>query len=459
MSPQWRLRGSRFARGGRVGRVRPVPPRRLSPVTDTVQIRVDKRAVPAVAGEPLAVALAASGRLVLGRSIKYHRPRGAACYSGRCDGCLMRVDGVANVTTCHEPVREGMVVETQNVLGSAKTDLLSATDWFFPDGMNHHEMFTALKPMNEVMQKIARRISGIGRLPDRTLAPVAVRDLACDVLVVGAGPAGLMAASACAERGLDVVVCDDEPRAGGHLVIFPGDVRDEGMALVQASALAERLVRRAREAGVRILLSTTVAAAYDDVVVVAERDGLARARPARIVAATGLHEGAAAYEGADRPGVVGARAASVLLSYGVLPGERVALVGEGPWTRALAERLSGAGAHVVGPIAPGAVLGFRGSHEVEAVEVVHDNTRAQIECDAAAIETDPSAAYELASQAGAGVVWRNARFSVDASPDDGRTVTERVRAVGECTGMSSLAAIAAQARGAATAIAKELGRG
>jgi len=427
-------------------------------VTDTVAIRVDKRVVPAVLGEPVAVAIAASGRVVLGRSIKYHRPRGAACYAGRCDGCLMRVDGVANVTTCREPVTDGMVVETQNVLGSAKNDLLSATDWFFPDGMNHHEMFTALKPMNEFMQKIARRIAGIGKLPDRSVAAVPVRDLTCEVLVIGAGPAGLMTAAACAERGLDVVVCEDEPRAGGHLVIFPGEVRDEEMGLARAAAVAARLVARARDRGVRIMLSTPVAAAYDDVVLLAPRDGLVRARPARIVAATGVHEGAAAYEGADRPGVIGARAASVLLSYGVLPGERVALVGDGAWTRALANELALTGAHVVGPLAPPSVIGFRGGTEVEAVEVTHEGTRAQIECDAAVIETEPSAAYELASQAGAGVIWRNGRFSVDASPEDGRTGTERVRAVGECTGMSSLAAIAAQAREAAIALAKELRR-
>lgn len=420
---------------------------------------MDKRVVQAVVGEPVAVAIAASGRLLLGRSIKYHRPRGAACYAGRCDGCLMRVDGVANVTTCREPVQAGMIVETQNVLGSAKMDLLSATDWFFPDGMNHHEMFTALKPMNDVMQKIARRIAGIGKLPDRAASAVAVRDVACEVLVIGAGPAGLMTAAACAERGLDVVVCEDEPRAGGHLVIFPGDVRDEEMGLVRASVLAERLDRRARERGVRIMLSTPVAAAYDDVVLLAARDGLVRVRPTRIVAATGVHEGAAAFEGADRPGVIGSRAASVLLSYGVLPGERVALVGDGPWTRALSDRLGEAGAHVVGPIAPADVLGFRGGPEVEAVEITHDATRAQIECDAVAIETEPSAAYELASQAGAGVIWRNGRFCVDASPDDGRTGSERVRAVGECTGMSSLAAMASQSRAAAVAIAKELGRG
>jgi len=78
---------------------------------------------------------------------------------------------------------------------------------------------------------------------------------------------------------------------------------------------------------------------------------------------------------------------------------------------------------------------------------------------AAAIETEPSAAYELASQAGAAVVWRDGRFSVEASEENGRTVTERVRAVGECTGAMSLAAIGAQARAAAAAIAKELGRG
>src|SRR6478736_1302527 len=133
-----------------------MPARRLSSSDALVTLTVDGADVPARAGEPIAVALWAARRLVLGRSVKYHRARGAACFSGRCDGCLMRVDGAPSVRTCRTPAAHGTVVETQNVLGSANLDLLSAADVVFAGGLNHHEMFTWSKPVNRVMQEVAR---------------------------------------------------------------------------------------------------------------------------------------------------------------------------------------------------------------------------------------------------------------------------------------------------------------
>ena len=175
-------------------------PRRLVAPPKTITLLIDGHEVPAVAGEPVAVALAASGRYVFARSVKYHRPRGPVCFSGRCDGCLMRVDGVGNVMTCRAPARDGMHVETQNVIGSAESDLLAATDWFFPGGMKHHDMFTASKVLNRAMLKVARRLAGIGELPSRLVPDSPPREASCDVLVIGGGPAGLAAATQAAAR-------------------------------------------------------------------------------------------------------------------------------------------------------------------------------------------------------------------------------------------------------------------
>src|SRR5262245_26911027 len=173
-----------------------MPPRRLAPIREPVVLHVDGEEVRASAGEPVAMALAAADRLVLGRSVKYHRPRGAVCYAGRCDGCLMRVDGVPSRMTCRVPAVHGLEIEPQNVVPlvpgrAADVDLLAAADWFFPRGMNHHEMFTWSKPVNRAMQTIARRIAGVGTLPSTIEAPVAPVLRECDVLVVGGGPSGL----------------------------------------------------------------------------------------------------------------------------------------------------------------------------------------------------------------------------------------------------------------------------
>src|ERR1044071_788857 len=105
---------------------------RLSPVRDPVTLTFDGKSIVAERGEPLAVALLASGESVVARSPKLHRPRGPSCLRGDCDGCIARVDGVPNVMTCMRAARGGEHIETQNVVGSRESDLLRVTDWFFP---------------------------------------------------------------------------------------------------------------------------------------------------------------------------------------------------------------------------------------------------------------------------------------------------------------------------------------
>lgn len=161
--------------------------RRIRPPNDKrpITLLLDGEAVPAFEGEPVASALLAAGIEVFGRSMKYHRPRGASCGSGTCSHCLMRVDGLPNVRTCRTPARDGMRLERQNVLGGAEHDLLAATDWLFPRGLDHHEMFTGIPLLQPVVEKVVRRLSGFGRLPDAPVASAAPEDRSVGVLVVG----------------------------------------------------------------------------------------------------------------------------------------------------------------------------------------------------------------------------------------------------------------------------------
>ncbi len=435
-----------------------MPPRRFAEPGHTVRLVVDGDDVVAADGEPVAVALAAAGRLVLGRSVKYHRPRGAACYAGRCDGCLMRVDGISSVRTCRTPAREGMVVETQNVLGSAERDLLAATDWFFPDGMDHHHMFTAFRPLNQIMQKVARRIAGIGRLPDETRRAVEPGAIASEVLVVGAGPAGLAAAAALARAGRDVCVVDDEPEPGGHLLVYPEPVCDDSGREREPRDLAATLARDAASVGATLRAGAT-AVAIDDrrseghaerpaddaasrwLVAVDGDERLSLARPRAIVIATGAHEGSLAVNGNDLPGVIGARAAGRLIAAGVLPGARVVVAGEGAWAEAVARALRARGAEVVGPLEPSRVSGVLGGASVRRVELAagDDDLPRRIDCDAVVLAAPPSAAYELAAQAGAEVALAGDGFAV-VTGEGGRTRAPFVRAAGECVGAADAAA-------------------
>src|SRR3984957_18626347 len=146
-------------------------------------MQFDGQDVVAERGEPAAVALVAAGHRALARSPRCRRRRGPSCLRAACDGCLARVDGEPNVMTCRVPAAEGMRVETQNVVGSRDTDLLRMADWFFPEGMNHHELFAGVPGVQRVMQAFARRVAGLGKLPKEAESPRPAGRRPCDALV------------------------------------------------------------------------------------------------------------------------------------------------------------------------------------------------------------------------------------------------------------------------------------
>ena len=134
---------------------------RLDSTPTDISVELDGQLVPAKAGEPVACSLWAAGEKVFSRSIKYHRPRGPFCFSGACSQCLMRVDGVPNVHTCRTPAAPGMRLERQNAFPSASLDLFGLTDWLFPRGMNHHEMFAGIPGVSQAVLVSVRRSSSV----------------------------------------------------------------------------------------------------------------------------------------------------------------------------------------------------------------------------------------------------------------------------------------------------------
>src|SRR6266542_3658470 len=139
---------------------------RLSPPGRPVDFELDGERIVADKGEPIAFSLIASGKVALCRSPKLHRPHGPYCLRGACDGCLARVDGEPNVMTCMKACAGGERIETQNVLGSREVDLLAVTDWFFPHGIDHHHLLAGVPAAGKFMQKLARHVAGLGRLPE-----------------------------------------------------------------------------------------------------------------------------------------------------------------------------------------------------------------------------------------------------------------------------------------------------
>jgi sarcosine oxidase subunit alpha len=436
--------------------------RRLQPPKDPVTMTFDGRPLVAERGEPVAVSLLAAGHLVLARSPKFHRPRGPACLRAACDGCLARVDGSPNVMTCRVPAAEGTRVETQNVLrvpaplgraghvaGTRELDLLRVADWFFPEGMNHHELLAGVPGAARVLQAFARRVAGLGKLPEPGRNPgsplvaarAARRD--ADAIVVGSGPSGMATAMALAESGRRVEVLEEDLEWGGSLLALPGGhvSGSDGAWSTPVDhgawrPLAESFRRAVAQGKLALRTRTVAAGLYGDDLLVAGGAGLDGTSLEVIscrtlVLATGAHDGVLAFEGNDVPGVLSARAAGRIASLGVSVGESVVVVvaqaqGAGPFGEAFARGRRG-----TTTVVQGTPVRVRGSSRVREVLVRTGDGDRQLGCDAVVIDAPRAPAYELCAQAGAELAHGPAGFVVVTR--EGR-IRPGVFAVGEVAG-------------------------
>jgi sarcosine oxidase subunit alpha len=388
-----------------------------------VTVYLDGDPIVAERGEPIAAALLAADKTILARSPKLHRPRGASCLRGGCDGCLARVDGVPNVMTCLVPARGGERVDAQNVIGSRKADLLRVTDWFFAQGLDHHHLMAGVPGLSDVMQTVASKVAGLGRLPS-AIAPIrpATR-LEVDVAIVGAGPTGLTAASILGARGLRVVLVDDGLALGGALVGAP-------------ARLAALLARRPLD-GVRVLSRSTAAGDYDGHLLVADGDGAAvLVRAKATLFATGAHDGVAAFPGNDMPGIFSARALCRLVRGGAIPDGPVALVGNGFWAEELARALGELGAPGDAPVRRFALADVESVRGTGGVRSISARVGGKLELHAVAVVAlalPGAPSFELAAQAGAETRFDPAAGYVVVTDDAGRAASS-AWAAGECTG-------------------------
>lgn len=403
-------------------------PLRLAPLKHPVTITLDGEPLQAERGEPVAGALLTADTTIA-RSPKFHRPRAPACLRGACDGCLARVDDVPNVMTCLVPATEGMAIVSQNRLGPRDADLLRMTDWFFPDGLNHHELFAGVPGIQSIMQGFARRVAGLGKLPSDVERPRAASRRAVDVVVVGAGPSGMAVASRLADRGRSVEVLDDQLVPGGGVT-----------ALAAPDAQAFDGIRRAFDAAisegrVRLRSRTTAGAIYGrDLLVVGEL-GAEVLEPRTLVFACGAHDGALAFEGNDVPGVMSARAAGWLLSRGILVGERIAVIvsaGGGPFGESFARAVKSSGRRATKvEVVHGDPVAIRGTNRAKGVRVRVGTEERKLDADAVLIDAPRAPAYELCHQAGAELAHELRGFTVRTK---GGRIADGIWATGEVTG-------------------------
>jgi NADPH-dependent 2,4-dienoyl-CoA reductase/sulfur reductase-like enzyme len=339
--------------------------------TKPVRFRFDGRDYAGYKGDTLASALLANDVRLVGRSFKYHRPRGVLTAGSEEPNALVEVIGAKNQTpnvrATVQEVFEGLVTQSQNRLGSLKYDLMAVNDYLSPflsAGFYYKTFMWPRAFWEGLYEPLIRRAAGLGSLSGKHDEGTYEKAFAfCDVLVIGSGPAGLMAALTAGRAGADVILAEETHHLGGRLLSDGGTIG--GMAADEwvTSVVAELTAMP----NVRIMTRTTVTGAYDHGTYGAlERVGLHKsARPNlprecfwRIVAphavlASGAMERPVAFPDNDRPGIMMASAVrSYFNRYGVVPGKRVTLFANTDQARGVARDLMAAGVTVAAIIDP-----------------------------------------------------------------------------------------------------------
>jgi sarcosine oxidase subunit alpha len=263
------------------------------------------------------------------------------------------------------------------------------------------------------MQAFARKLAGLGKLPDAAVPKKDARIVETDVVVVGAGLAGRVIASALAARGARVTVVDDGVAPGGSLLAAP--------------RLLAEVEAKHPWGGAQVLACSAAAGVYRGEVLVASDEGATVVRAKAKVFATGAHDGVLAVPNNDLPGLFSARAIALLAAKGIVPKGTTAIVGEGFWADQAAAAL-GEGRSV--RVAAASVAGIKGTSRVREI-YLHGGGAVAADVIAAALPGAPS--FEVAEQAGASVRF-DPRSGYAVACDARGRAGDGVWAAGECTG-------------------------
>ena len=448
-----------------------IRPRPAGAVSASMAARYD-----GYAGDTLASALLANGVHLVGRSFKYHRPRGILSAGSEEPNALVTIDRGAG--PCHAESCARRTVELyEGLTPAARTrgrrfvsisahwpgwlsPLLSA-GFYYKTFMWPASFWASVVRTGDPCRRLDLGRAPAEPDPDR-YARIVTRIV--EVLVIGGGPAGLAAADAAAARGDRVILCDEQADLGGSLLSRP-DARIDGVA-VQDWIVA-------RSGRVTVLTRTTAFGWYpDNMIALAERvtDHLAHphsdlprerlwlVRAKRVVIATGAIERPMVFPGNDRPGIMLAGAAlTYLRRFGVLPGRRVVVATsyDGAWHAAFA--LAEAGCTIAGlvdrrddvepssreraraagiPVWLGTrIIGTSGRRRVRSVRI----SAAVIQCDTVLMSDGWTPSVHLFSQS---------RGRLRFDPVSGAFLpgqsAARERSVGACAGTFDLAACLAE---------------
>ena len=471
------MSGFRLSQGGLIDRANPIA------------FTWDGRRMQGFAGDTLASALLANDRVLLGRSYKYHRPRGLLASGAEEPNALMglgegaRFEPDTRATTVE--LFPGLVARSQNHWPSLDFDLgavnarIGAMAPVFAAGFYYKTFLFPRVAWKHLYEPVIRRAAGLGEAP-RQPDPDSYEHFHfhCDVLVVGGGIAGLAAARAAAGAGARVLVVEQTPHWGGRantetdIEIAGQPAADWADAQVEALGGMENVTLRSR-AMASGLYDHGYALVYERVAdhrpgqPGAPRHRLWRVRARRIVVATGALERPLTFANNDLPGVMLAGAVrDYIRLWGVLPGQRALVYGNNDDAYRTAIALNEAGARVAAvldvrqeaggdlpeqvrqlqiPVRTGhGIAAAKGAKRVTGVEIGRltssgqmGGTAEKIDCDLVAMSGGWSPVVHLYSHCGGKLAWDEAQIMFRPAPERGAPTGPDGQANTICTGAAN----------------------
>jgi sarcosine oxidase subunit alpha len=396
-----------------------------------IRFTFDGRAYQGREGDTLAAALLREGVHLMSRSFKYHRPRGVLAAGAEEPNALVEIDRgngrrTPNLRATQIEIYEGLVARSQNRTPSLRFDIGAINDVLSPllsAGFYYKTFMWPASFWARWYEPAIRRAAGLGRAPDAADTDrYANRYTHCDVLIVGAGPAGLQEAVAAAAKGARVILCDEQPDFGGSLLASraPEDH-------AQIGSWIETLAANPR---VRLLRRTTAFGYYGhNFVGLAERltdhlqnpdssrprERMWQVRAGEVVVAAGAIERPLLFAGNDRPGVMLAGAARAFANrWQAPPGQRAVIVTACDTAYAAARDLREAGLDIaliadlratsrscdgIRIVSGARVLGTGGRRRVRFIDLQIGASRERIACDVVAMSGGWTPSIHLYAQA------------------------------------------------------------
>lgn len=282
------------------------------------------RSIQAFKGDTIGSALMANGVDILGRSFKYHRPRGLMAF-GHSISAMVQIGKEVSESAWLRAAEEGLDVKSVNVWPSLERDLMSLTQAgakLMPVGF-YYKTFMRPAFMWPTYEKVLRRAAGLGKVDiNAPLEKGFIKQyLHADVVVVGGGPAGLSAASMAAAANARVILFDENLTLGGH-------VRFNGRPATKANLIDPLIKSLETQPQVTIKTNTTVLGRFDDNWLFAVQGKvLFKIRARAIVFATGATNQPLLFDNNDLPGIMMAQDVQRLLHlYRVVPGQRAVII-------------------------------------------------------------------------------------------------------------------------------------